>query len=284
MRKVQLVICSLLIVIAFLAVGCAKPAPPPAPPSAPAPAPAPKPAPPAVLNIEMEPAGHWHVTRAKTLSFTVTDEGGNPVTGLKPTITVKTHEETVSLINAIDNGDGSYSADYIAKDIGSGYAIAYNVLFSFEREGSHYADAWPVEVVRDGNEGILPTLQSTLYSYQVRYGWDPGSIAAGDEVTMYFEPRRAIQTGDDINTEMPWRNTFNHIIDLENISVVIEAANGSEVATLNPAYAGLGIYRVNYTPTSAGEYEVSFLFTDPSNGFTIDKAETSYPLVVKARS
>jgi hypothetical protein len=40
------------------------------------------------------------------------------------------------------------------------------------------------------------------------------------------------------------------------------------------------MYRVEYTTTSAGEYTVSFLFTDPFNGFTIDKAETSYPMVV----
>jgi hypothetical protein len=97
---------------------------------------------------------------------------------------------------------------------------------------------------------------------------------------MYFEPRRAIQTGDELNIEQPWQNTFNHIIDLENISVVVEDAAGSVVATLTPTYTGLGMYRVEYTPTSAGEYTVSFLFTDPFNGFTIDKAETSYPMVV----
>ncbi len=50
---------------------------------------------------------------------------------------------------------------------------------------------------------------------------------------------------------------------------------------MTPTYAGLGIFQVKYTPDSAGEYKVSLLFTDPYNGFTIDSAETSYPLVVR---
>ncbi len=234
------------------------------------------------LNIEIDPLGHWHLTRAKPLTFTVTDAGDNPVTGLEPTVTVKTAAGSVDVLGqVVDNDDGTYTVEYTALDLGSGYSAAYSIGIAFSYEGFRYSNHWPAEVVRDGNEGITPTLGGTMYSYQVRYAWVPGRIASGDEVTMYFEPRRAIQTGDELNTEQPWSNTFNHILDLENISVVVETAAGSTVATLTPTYSGLGMYRVKYTPASAGDFKVSLLFTDPFNGFTIDSAETSYPLIVK---
>ncbi len=195
-------------------------------------------------------------------------------------VTVKTLQGSVDEVAATDDGDGIYSAEYAAFDIGGGYASAYSVAFLFEYEGSRYFEAWPAEVVRDGNEGIMPTIGGTMHAYQVRYGWDPAGAMAGEEVTMYLEPRRSIQTGDEINTEQPWRNTFNHISDLEDVSVLVETADGEFVASLDATYAGLGIYRATFTPASAGEFKVSFLFTDPANGFTIDKGETSYPLMV----
>ncbi len=241
---------------------------------------------PAVLNIEMTPTGHWHATRAKTLTFAVTDESGNPVTGLSPTVAIKSHgSDDVRNIAAADNGDGSYSADYTANDVGSGYSLAYSVSFSFEYEHNKYFDAWPVEVVRDGNEGIMPTIGGTRYAYQVRYGWDPGHIDANDEekVNLIFEPRRATQTGDQINIEQPWQNTFNHIPGLE-ATVLVESTDGSVSETLTATYIGLGIYRAQriFSEAEVGarkEYKVSFLFTDTFNNFTIDKEETSYPLV-----
>ncbi len=61
-------------------------------------------------------------------------------------------------------------------------------------------------------------------------------------------------------------------------------ATGSQVASRTPTYSGLGNYQAKYTPTSSGEYKVSFLFTNPFNGYTIDKAKTSYPLVVRSKS
>ncbi len=237
------------------------------------------------LNIELGPIGHWHVTKDKLLTFTVTDANGNPITGLKPTVTVKTLAGSVDTLGEVaGNGDGTYSVEYTALDLGSGYSAGYSIGIAFSYQGTNYSNHWTAEVVRDGNERIMPTLGSTMYSYQVRFAWDPGHIAPGDEVTIYFEPRRAIQTGEQINTEQPWLNTFNHLIDLENVSVVVETITGSPVATLTPTYSGLGIYQAKYTPTSAGEYKVSFLFTDPSNGYTIDKGETSYPLVVRSKS
>lgn len=239
------------------------------------------------VKIDMTPPGHWHVTRAKTLSFTVSD-GGNPVAGLSPTITVKTFAGTAETLSATDNGDGTYSADYVAKDIGAGYAMAYSVLFSIEYNGVSYFDAWPVEVVRDGSEDIMPTINETLYAYQVRYGWDPGTIHASDTdlVNMYFEPRRAIQEGIDINTQQPWRNSFNHLTDLVP-TVLVQSADGRVSEILDTTYTGLGVYRAQriFSVAEVGawtDYTVSFLFTDPYNGFEIDASETAYNLTVSA--
>ncbi len=299
-KKVSLVICSLLIVSAILVAGCTQPASPPAPAPAPSPVPAPKPTPapapapkpePVTINIEMEPAGHWHATRAKTLTFVVTDANANPVKGLEATVTIKSLASSrASNIEATDNGDGTYSAEYTANNIGSGYSMAYTAGISFEHDGTKYFDAWPVEVVRDGNEGIMPEINGTTYAYQVRYGWDPGHIHANDDdeekVSMYFEPRRAIQEGSEINTEQPWQNTFNHIVGLE-ATVLVESTDGTVSETITATYRGLGVYRAQrvFSVAEVGErkeYVVSFLFTDPYNNFSIDKSETSYPLVAVA--
>ncbi len=240
------------------------------------------------LVIDMTAPGHWHVTRPKILNFTVTDEGGNPVIGLSPAVTVKTLAGSVDTISASDNGDGTYSAEYTALDIGSGYSMAYTISFHVQYDGAEYFEAWPVEVVRDGNEGITPTINGTLYAYQVRYGWDPGTIYASDTdtVNMYFEPRRAIQEGSDLNTQQPWRNTFNHLPDLEP-TVIVQSLDGRIMETLVPTYVGLGIYRAErvFSVAEVGawtEYTVSFLFTDSYNGFNLDSAETAYPLIVSA--
>ncbi len=273
-RKIILIsILSIIAVIPLLA-GCAQ-------------TPSSKPAPePAVLNIEMTPTGHWHATRTKTLVFTVKDESGNPVTALVSNVSVKRFgSDSVRNIEATDNGDCSYSADYTASNVGSGYSLAYGIGFSFEYEGNTYFDAWPVEVVRDGREDIMPTVGGTMYAYQVRYAWDPGHVHANDEnkVSLIFEPRRAIQTGGDLNIEQPYRNTFNHLQGIE-AHVLIESTDGSVSETLTATYRGLGIYRAQrvFSEAEVGErkeYVVSFLFTDPYNNFSIDKSETSYPLV-----
>ena len=57
--------------------------------------------------------------------------------------------------------------------------------------------------------------------------------------------------------------------------------------TLTAIYRGLGIYRAQraFSVAEVGErkeYVVSFLFTDLYNNFSIDKSETSYPLVAVA--
>lgn len=273
-KKIFVSISSIMAVITLL-VGCAQaPISEPAPPE------------PAVLNIEMTPTGHWHATRAKTLTFAVTDDSGNPLTGLVANVSVKRHgSDSVRNIEAADNGDGTYSADYTASNVGSGYSLAYSIGFSFEYEGNKYFDAWPVEVVRDGREDIMPTVGGTMYAYQVRYAWDPGHIHAndGNKVNLIFEPRRAIQTDGDLNIEQPYRNTFNHLQGIE-AHVLIESTDGTISEELHAEYRGLGIYRAQrvFSVAEVGhdgrEYTVSFLFTDPFNNYTIDKAETSYPL------
>ncbi|MBI2287590.1 MAG: hypothetical protein HYU83_01120 [Chloroflexi bacterium] len=233
------------------------------------------------LNIEISPTGHWHFNKSKRLTFTITDAKSNPISGLKPTVTVKTRLGSTDVLkDMIDNGDGTYSREYTALDIGSNYSMDYSIGIAFSYQGSNYFNHWSAEVVRDGNERIMPTVGGVLYSYLVRYAWDPGRVKAGQEVIMYFDNRRAIQTGDKLNTEQPSRNACDYLIDLKNVSVLVETVAGSPVATLTPTYTGIGIYRAKYTPASAGEYKVSFLFTDPFNGYTLDKAKTSYPLVV----
>ncbi|MEE8362846.1 MAG: hypothetical protein V3S18_02115, partial [Dehalococcoidia bacterium] len=189
--------------------------------------------------MQLASTGHWHLTRAKTLSFTISDAAGQPLTGLKPTVTVKTHAGSVDVLSAeagqvVDNGDGTYSAEYTANDLGSGYASAYSIALATEVDGVKYFDAWPVEVVRDGNEGITPTIGGTMYAYQARYAWVPGIPEPGGEVTMYFEPRRAVQTGDDLNTAQPWSNTFNNLPDLQDLSVLVESAEGALLETITP--------------------------------------------------
>lgn len=233
------------------------------------------------LKLEMSSPGHWHVTRAKKLTFSVKTETGQTVAGLKPQLIVKNLGGKADWLAAKDNGDGTYSADYTAREIGAGYETGYSLVLAVEQGGNRHFEAWPVEVVRDGNEGIMPIVGGTKYAYQVRYGWDPGLIKTGDEVNLIFEPRRAIETGDKLNTQQPFRNTLNHVPDLENVKVLVES-DGQLVEELVPSFSGLGLYTAKRKFDMPGSYSVSLLFTDPFNGFTIDKSETSYPLTVSA--
>ncbi len=232
------------------------------------------------LSIEMESPGHWHFGHEKLLIFTVADEQGAPVSGLSPTVIMKSGTGTVTeLTEVLDTGDGTYAVEYTAPDIGSGYALGYSIGFVADHEGTHYSNFWPAEVVRDGREDILPEVGGTLYAYQVRYGWSPGSPQPEDEVSFLFEPRRAIQTGADINTEQPFRNTFNHLPDLTDATFLVQAPDGS-TEEVPAEYAGLGIYRTAYTVQQEGDYTVSLLFTDPVNDAQIGQSDNAYVLTV----
>ncbi len=202
------------------------------------------------------------------------------MSGLSPTVIAKLGEGTVEdLTEVFDNGDETYAVKYAAPHIGSGYALAYSIGFVAEHEGARYTEFWPVEVVRDGREGIMSEVGGTNYAYQVRYGWSPGLPQPGDEETFYFEPRRAIQTGAEINTEKPWPNTFNHLADVKDARFLVQAPDGSteEVAA---EYAGLGIHLAAYTVEQEGDYTVSLLFTDPANQAQIGWDDNAYTLAV----
>jgi hypothetical protein len=65
---------------------------------------------------------------------------------------------------------------------------------------------------------------------------------------------------------------------------LIESKDGTISEELHAEYRGLGVYRAQrvFSEAEVGhdgrDYTVSFLFTDPFNNYTIDAAETSYPL------
>lgn len=273
--------------LALLLAACGAPATPkapatPIPESAEAPTEAPAAAAPEAenLTIEMEPPGHWHFGHEKLLVFSVTDEQEKPVSGLSPTVIVKSGEGTVDqLTDVLDNGDGTYAVAYTAEDIGSHYTLGYSIGFLAEHGGARYVNFWPVEVVRDGREDILPEVNGTQYAYQMRYGWSPGAPQPGDEVTFIFEPRRALQTGADINTEQPWRNTFVHLPGLKDAHFLVQTPDGSPEKV--PAeFTGLGLYQAAYTVGQAGGYTVSLLFTDPDSGAQIGQDENAFTLSV----
>lgn len=240
------------------------------------------------LNLELVNPGHWHANKGKTLTIRASDVSGIPIRGLKPELTVKTLQGRVDKLALTDNGDGTYSAPYTAWDLGGGYSTGYVLMADVDYRGTEFADAWPVEVVRDGNERILPEKDGKKYAYQVRYGLNNGLPVANDKdpITVYFDPRRAIQEGDQINTQQPFRNTFNPLPDLKP-TVIIESTDGKIVEEIAPAYTGMGVYRAQrvFTKAEVGserEYKVSFVFTDPYNGVVIGKDHSSYHVTVLA--
>lgn len=240
------------------------------------------------LTISLIAVGHWHATWPKILNFTVTDEAGNPVAGLSPVVTVKSMAGTVTAISAKDKGDGTYSATYRPWDIGSGHSMAYSISFRVQYNDVEYFNAWPVEVQRDGNESIIVTVDDTRYAYQVLYGWDPGTIHASDTdlVDMYFEPLRAVQEGSTLNRFQLYLNSYNHLTDLEP-TILLESQDGLVSEMLIPTYIGLGVYRAQriFSVAEVGDskkYKVSFLFTDPYNGYSIEPEKTAFSLTVSA--
>ncbi len=233
--------------------------------------------------IEVEPIGHWHVSGAKTLLFTVAEVEGNiGQTGLDLVVQIaragslSVSERSVEKEQVTDEGDGIYALEYAPSSIG-----AYGLVARFTYEGQEFVSK-PVafEVARDGEEGVRVDAQDTAYVYQVRYNWDPGHIHASDdeEATLVFEILRGVPEGDNINWDQPWQNVFNHVIDAETPKVIIESEDGVVSDEIEPVYQGKGIYEAQRTFSVAEvgegqEYEVHFVFTDPYNGAEVTHSE-----------
>lgn len=242
---------------------------------------------PDAIAISLEEIGHWHIFAPKTLLFTVEDTAtGEGVSGLDLSAMIvragsdRVTERSVSGEQIIDEGDGIYSLEYTPSAIG-----AYSLVGQVLKDGQHFTSAPVVfEVARDGEEGIQVDANGTSFVYQIRYNWDPGHIHANDSesVTLVFELLRGIETGDEVNWEQPWQNTFNHINSLENAVVQIESEDGSISDELQLAYAGRGIFEAEriFPADEVGEgmdYQVQLVFTDPDNGAEVTHSE-AYPL------
>jgi hypothetical protein len=236
------------------------------------------------VTITMESPGHWHFSKSKHLLFHVKDSEGNGVPGLAPQVKVRTLSGGADVLTVTDGGDGTYAARYTAFEFGSGYATSYSVLCTVTISGATYAEAWPFEVVRDGREDI--TKADGRYSYQVRYGWVPGRPVANLEkpVTFYFEPRRSLNEGAEIDTKQPWRAASDHVQGV-SASVLVVSADGLVKDEIQAAYGGLGIYTAAriFSPAEVGagrEYLVSLMLTDPYNAEAIGAGDNAYPLQV----
>jgi hypothetical protein len=238
---------------------------------------------PDAFAITMEPAGHWHVFSPKTLLFNITDAAsGEGVAGLDLTVQIaqadsaSVRERSVSEGDVTDEGDGLYALEYTPSSIGS-YSIAAN----FVKDGQHFASA-PValEISKAGEEGIEASANGTDYVYQIRYHVEPGHIHANDSepVKVVFELMRGIQTGDDINWEQPWTNTFDHVNAVENAEIKLTSEDGAVSDTLTATYKGRGIWEAErvFSVAEVGEgkeYTINCSFTDAANGAQVTHAE-----------
>lgn len=241
----------------------------------------------AAYTFTIEPIGHWHVFDAKTLVFGVYDNStAEGVAGLNLVAEIaRAHSDSVSTRTVadeqiVDEGDGLYSLEYTASSLDS-----YALLIRFEQDGVSFASQ-PVafETARAGEEGIMAEANDTTYVYQVRYNWEPGHIHANDEepVTLIFELIRGIPTGDDINWEQPWTNSFDHVTDAEVTLTVTNADGVSE--ELEVVYKGRGIYEAQrvFSHEEVGEgqdYEVLCSFVD---NFNTAEVSLSEPAVLHA--
>lgn len=237
------------------------------------------------VAISMEDPGHWHFSRSKHLLFHVTDGTGAPLSGLRPSVRVRTLSGQVEELTLSGGKDGTYATKYAAWEIGSGYATSYSVVFAVEYGGRTYAEAWPFEVVRDGREDIFKA--DGRFSYQVRYGWVPGRPVAHPErpVTFYFEPRRSLVEGQALDRRQPWRAPSEHLPNAD-AQVIVASSDGAIKEELPAVYSGMGIYRAQriFTAEEVGaerSYLVSLTLTDPYNGEEIGVADNAYQLEIR---
>lgn len=238
---------------------------------------------PDAYSISLEPIGHWHVFSPKTLLFTVTDTATNQgVAGLDFTVQIaraesdSVSERTVADGDVADEGDGVYALEYTPSSIG-----AYSVAAAFVQDGQHFASApTAFEVAKAGEEGIRASVDGTDYVYQIRYHFEPGHVHANDSepVSIVFELMRGVETGDAINWEQPWTNTFDHVTAVEEAEIALVSEDGSVSDTLSPSYGGRGIWQAERTfPESevgeGMEYAINFSFADSANGASVSHEE-----------
>ena len=195
------------------------------------------------FDIALEPPGHIHAFADASLTFTVMDEHGAAVAGLQPVVARQlVGDDAVRETDPediVDNADGSYTWERSFGDVG-----AYVLTLKFEEHGITYSNAFPIEVSKAGGERIFcPDADAPDHNYQIRWEASPGHVHGGDEVTFSIEVKRSIN--DDVNSEQPWQNRFDHLAPsdlLQPVQVMIGSDEGEEAAEVT--YRGMGIYQV----------------------------------------
>lgn len=238
---------------------------------------------PDAFSISLEPIGHWHVFSPKTLLFTATDAATDQgVAGLDFTVQIvraesdRVSERTMADGDVVDEGDGVYAVEYTPSSIG-----AYSVAATFVKDGQHFASApTAFEVAKAGEEGIKASANGTDYVYQIRYHFEPGHVHANDSepVKLVFELMRGVETGDAINWEQPWTNTFDHVTAVEEAEIALTSEDGAVSDSLTPTYSGRGIWEAERTFPEAEvgegmEYALNLSFADSANGAAVGHEE-----------
>lgn len=201
------------------------------------------------FTIELEPTGHVHTFREAEIVFRVSDEHGDPVTGLIPIVARQFQDaeeaRETSEGDVVDNGDGTYTWTRTFTDAG-----VYVITLKFEEDGIVYSQSFPLPTSKAGGERIYcPDEDNPEFAYQIRWEVSPGHVHAGAEATFSIELKRSVN--EELNTEQPWTNTFDHLTpdDLKPAGslpqVFIGSHHGDEPASVE--YKGGGIYEAIFT-------------------------------------
>lgn len=243
-------------------------------------------------TVTVEPPAHWHIFDTHDLEATVEDASGDGVTGLNVAFQIAragsdhVRRATVADGDVTDEGGGAYTYAYTPSSV-AGYAATASVV----DDGTAVATSAPLafSTSRGGEEGIRVEADGSDYVYQIRYEWIPGHIHAADDeqATLLFAVMRGEETGQEINWEQPWRNTFLNVQDAAGPVVEITSADGTVDETLSASHQGEGEYVVRRTFSTdevghdGRDYQVRFTFEDPYNGATVTHEE-AFPLHASA--
>ncbi len=219
------------------------------------------------LTIALEPTGHLHSFRESEITFKVTNDDGEAVTGLLPIVAYQFQDSDspreTSEGDVVDNNDGTYTWTRTFSDAG-----VHVVTFKFEHDEANYSNAFPIEVSKAGGERIFcPDGDTPDHAYQIRWTASPGHIHSEAEVTFDIELKRSIN--ETVNTEQPWTNTLDHLTPDDLVpsgslpTIAVASASGEEQLTVE--YKGMGIYRAIYIAghvTESTTYWLHVTFTD----------------------